>query len=132
MVLVDTSVWIDFFRETPSAQAKVFETLIDDRADICICGVVMTEILQGIRDNKQFEQTRDLLDAAVFLPMNRETFIQSAQLYRQLRKKGFTVRKPIDCMIAAVAIEHDVPLLHKDKDFHPLEKHCSLKAYKTK
>jgi predicted nucleic acid-binding protein len=132
MVLVDTSAWIDFFRGTPSAQAKALETLIVDRANICICGVVMAEILQGIRDNKQFEKTRDLLDTAVFLPMNRETFIRSAQLYRTLRKKGFTVRKPIDCMIAAVAIEHDVPLLHKDKDFQPLEKHCSLKGYTTK
>ena len=64
--------------------------------------------------------------------MTRETFIRSAQLYRTLRKKGFTVCKPIDCMIAAVAIEHDVPLLHKDKDFLPLEKHGALKGYKTK
>ncbi|MEN8254008.1 MAG: PIN domain nuclease [Verrucomicrobiota bacterium] len=132
MVLIDTSVWIDFLRGTSSAPAKAMESLIVDRADICICGVIMTEILQGIRDNKQFEQTKDLLEAAVFLPMNRETFIHSARLYRKLRKKGFTVRKPIDCMIAAVAIEHDVPLLHNDKDFQPLEKHCSLKTCKTK
>ena len=132
MVLVDTSVWIDFLRGTPSAPATALETLVVDRADICICGVIMTEILQGIRNDKQFTQTMDLLAAAVFLPMAHETFVNSAQLYRKLRKKGFTVRKPIDCMIAAVAIEHDLPLLHNDKDFQPLEKHCSLKVYKTK
>ena len=129
MVLIDTSAWIDFFRGTSSAQAMAVETLIVERADICVCGVIITEILQGIRDNRQFEKTRDLLETMVFLPMNRETFIRSAQLYRMLRKKGFTVRKPVDCMIAAVAIEHEIPLLHKDKDFLPLEKHGALKVY---
>ena len=132
MVLVDTSVWIDFLRGTPSASAQTLEALLIDRADVCICGVILTEILQGIRNDKHVAQTRDLLDAAVFLPMTHETFINSAQLYRKLRKKGFTIRKPIDCMIAAVALEHDVPLLHKDKDFLPLEKHGSLKICKTK
>ena len=132
MVLVDTSVWIDFLRGTSSAPAKAMESLLVDRADLCICGVIMTEILQGIRNDKQFSRTLDLLGTFVFLPMTHETFIRSAQLYRKLRKKGFTVRKPIDCMIAAVAIEHDVPLLHKDKDFLPLEKHGALKMYKKK
>jgi len=132
MVLVDTSVWIDFLRGTASVPANTMETLLMDRSDICICGVIMTEILQGIRNDKQFAKTLDLLEAAVFLPMIHETFIRSAQLYRKMRKKGFTIRKPIDCMIAAVAIEHDVPLLHKDKDFLPLEKHCALKTYKIK
>lgn len=132
MVLVDTSVWIDFLRGTPTATAGTLGTLVANHADICICGVILTEILQGIRSDKRFSQTRELLGTTVFLPMGRETFAHAAVLYRQLRKKGFTVRKPIDCMIAAVAIEHDVPLLHNDKDFQPLEKHGSLKVYKTK
>ena len=132
MVLVDTSVWIDFLRGTSSKQADALETLMLDRADICICGVITTEILQGIRKDRQFEQIQDLLAAAVFLPMTQETFVHAAQLYRKMRAKGFTIRKPIDCMIAAVAIEHDVPLLHKDKDFLPVEKHSALREYKTK
>ena len=132
MILVDTSVWIDFFRGTPSPSAESLKALIANHADICICGVILTEILQGIRSDKQFAQTRDLLDATVFLPMGRETFAHAAILYRKLRKKGYTVRKPIDCMIAAVAIEHEVPLLHNDKDFLPLEKHASLESYRTK
>jgi predicted nucleic acid-binding protein len=131
MVLVDTSVWIDFLRGSASEQADALERLMLDRADICICGVIVTEILQGIRVAAQFRKINELLDAAVFLPMTRDTYIDAAKLYRKLRKKGFTVRKPIDCMIAAVALEHDVPLLHKDKDFQPLEKHCALKGYKT-
>jgi predicted nucleic acid-binding protein len=132
MILVDTSVWIDFLRGTPSVSAKTLETLIASRADICICGVILTEILQGTRSDKQFAQIQDLLDATVFLPMGHETFTHAAILYRKLRKKGYTIRKPIDCMIAAVAIEHEVPLLHSDKDFLPLEKHTSLESYRTK
>jgi predicted nucleic acid-binding protein len=131
MVLVDTSVWVDFFRGASSKQADALKCLLIKNADICVCGVIVTEILQGIRVDSQFRKTNELLDATVFLPMTRETYIQAAKLYRKLRKKGFTIQKPIDCMIAAVAIEHDVPLLHKDKDFQPLEKHCALRGHKT-
>ena len=129
MVLIDTSVWIDFLRGTSSAPAQAMEALLIDRADICICGVISTEILQGIRNDHQFDQTRNLIETCIFLPITHDTFITAAQLYRKLRKKGFPVRKPIDCMIAAVAIEHDVPLLHKDKEFQPLEKYSPLKIY---
>ena len=130
MVLVDTSVWIDFFRGSASAQANALEHLLQEHADVCVCGVVVTEILQGIKEDSHFKKINDLLDATVFLPMTRDTYVHAAKLYRKLRKKGFTIRKPIDCMIAAVAIEHGVPLLHNDKDFQPLEKHCALKGYK--
>lgn len=130
MVLIDTSVWIDFFRGTASSEAKTLSNLLIEHSDICVCGVIITEILQGIKLDDQFKKTNDLLDATVFLPMTRDTYIDAAKLYRKLRKKGYTVRKPIDCMIAAVAIEHEVPLLHKDKDFQPLENHCALKGYK--
>lgn len=129
MVLVDTSVWIDFFRGHASAPAKKLTSLLTAHEDICVCGTIVTEILQGIKDDQQYRATKDLLDATIFLPMTRDTYIHAAELYRKLRKKGFTVRKPIDCMIAAVALEHDVPLLHKDRDFTPLEKHCGLKAH---
>jgi len=60
--------------------------------------------------------------------MNRSTFVKAAELYRTLRRKGITIRKPIDCMIAAVAIEHNVPLLHKDRDFDSIETNCGLKV----
>ena len=55
-------------------------------------------------------------------------FLRSAEIYRKLRKKGITIRKPLDCMIASTAIENDIPLLHNDKDFRPIEKHCGLKV----
>jgi len=106
---------------------KTLENLIVDREDICLCGIILSEILQGIREDSEFNRTRDLLANLVFLPMQYSVFLRSAEIYRNLRRKGITIRKPVDCMIAAVAIEHDIPLLHNDKDFIPIEKHFGLK-----
>jgi len=128
MVLVDTTVWIDFFSSNPAGQhVKALEKLIEGREDICLCGVILTELLQGIRNDFEFRQTRDLLANLIFLPMHYAEYVRSAEIYRDLRRRGITIRKSVDCMIAAVAIEHDVALLHNDKDFIPIEKYCGLK-----
>ena len=130
MVLVDTTVWIDFFLANPYPHVETLENLIAEREDICLCGIILTEVLQGIREDSEFKRTRDLLANLVFLPMQYSIFIRSAEIYRNLRQKGVTIRKPVDCMIAAVAIEHDIPLLHNDNDFLPIEKHFGLKRLK--
>lgn len=130
MVLVDTTVWIDFFSANSHPHVESLEKLIAEREDICLCGVILTEILQGIRDDAEFKKTRDLLTNLVFLPMSYSVYLSSAEIYRALRRKGITIRKSVDCMIAAVAIEHKIPLLHNDKDFIPIEKHFDLKRLK--
>lgn len=130
MVLVDTTVWIDFFSANHKPHVEALEKLIADREDICLCGVILTEILQGIRDDAEFKKTRDLLANLVFLPMPYFLYLRSAEIYRALRRKGITIRKSVDCMIAAVAIEHETPLLHNDNDFIPIEKHFGLKRLK--
>jgi predicted nucleic acid-binding protein len=130
MVLVDTTVWIDFFSASPSPHLKTLENLIVDREDICLCGIILTEVLQGIREDSEFNRTRDLLENLIFLPMQYSVFLRSAEIYRNLRRKGITIRKPVDCMIAAVAIEHDVFLLHNDSEFIPIEKHFGLRILK--
>jgi len=132
MILVDTTVWIDFFRGKTTSQVDILELLISEGQDICICGLVLTEVLQGIREEKQYKKIKTYFDDLVFLPMTQSMHLLSADIYRALRKKGITVRKSIDCMIASVAISHGVQLLHNDKDFIPIEKHCRLKAVKTK
>jgi predicted nucleic acid-binding protein len=96
--------------------------------DICVCGVVLTEVLQGIREDTDYRKTRTKFEHFLFLPMKPDTFVRAADLYRFLRRKGITIRKPIDCMIAAVAIEHAIPLLHNDRDFEPIAKYCGLKV----
>lgn len=128
MVIVDTTVWIDFFLAGSQPHVKTLENLISHREDICICGIILTEILQGIRENSEFKKTQDLLNNLVFLPMEYSVFLRSAEIYRNLRRKGITIRKTVDCMIAAVAIENDIPLLHNDKDFIPIEKYFGLKT----
>ncbi len=130
MVMVDTTVWVDFFSANSHPHVEALEKLIAEREDICLCGVILTEILQGIRDDAEFKKTRDLLTNLVFLPMSYSVYLSSAEIYRALRRKGITIRKSVDCMIAAVAIEHKIPLLHNDKDFIPIEKHFDLKCLK--
>lgn len=130
MVLVDTTVWIDFFSANLTPQVEALEKLIAEREDICLCGVILTEILQGIRDDAEFKKTKNLLANLVFLPMPYSAYLSSAEIYRGLRRKGITIRKSVDCMIAAVAIENDIPLLHNDKDFIPIEKQFGLKRLK--
>ena len=126
--MVDTSVWIDFFNGNITDQSVKLERLIQNRENICICGVILCEILQGIRADTQYEITNSYLKALVFLPMHYSTFVKSADIFRALRKEGITIRKPIDCMIAAVAVEQDVPLLHSDRDFDHIE---AFKGFKT-
>lgn len=117
MMLVDTSVWIDFFAARSTAQVAVLESSIDQKEDLCLCGVVLTEVLQGIRDDKQYKQTESVLSNLIYLPMDQSTFLLAANIYRTLRSRGITIRNSVDCMIAAVCIEHKADLLHNDRDF---------------
>ncbi len=128
MLLVDTTVWIDFFASRPRPHVKLLEDSLRRDEDICTCGVILTEVLQGIRNDREYGKTKNYFNSLLFLQMTLKTFIASADIYRRLRQKGITIRKPVDCMIAAVAIENEVPLLHSDKDFDPIEKHCGLKT----
>ncbi len=127
MVLVDTTVWIDFFSGQSQQHVKILERLITERDDVCICGIILTEILQGVREDAAYKKIKQLLENLIFLPLQYSSFLLAAEIYRKLRRKGITIRKTMDCMIAAAAIEHAIPLLHNDKDFIPIEKHFGLK-----
>lgn len=126
-VLVDTSVWIAFFRGVASAKVTRLEKAIHDRDDICTCGFVLTEVLQGIRADKEFVETKLLFADLIYLETERAAFEFAARIYRELRRKGITIRKPIDCMIVATALRHDVTLLDDDHDFAAIQKHYPLK-----
>jgi hypothetical protein len=127
MVLIDTTVWIDFFSGRSLPHVKALEDLLINREDLCICGIILTEVLQGIRKDSEFERTRDLFSNLIFLPMRYSTFLRSAEIYRFLRQKGITIRKSVDCMIASVALENEIALLDNDKDFDPIEKHFGMR-----
>ena len=95
-MLEDTSIWIDFFAARNTSQVAVLESLIDQKEDLCLCGVILTEVLQGIRDDKQHKQTESVLSSLIFLPMDKSTFLLAANIYRTLRSRGITMRNSVD------------------------------------
>ena len=116
-VLVDTSAWVDFFNGHPSAQAEALSWLIREEADVLTCGVVAAEVLQGIRRSKGLARIEQhFLDMEWLTPREPETYLEAADLYRQLRSQGLTIRSTVDCIIAKLAEENDVLLLSKDRD----------------
>jgi len=127
MVLVDTTVWIDFFADRNDPHVATLQDLIENEEDLSLCGVILAEVLQGIRSDADFVKTKRYLGDLIFLPMRQATFLRAAELYRSLRKKGITIRKPVDCMIASVAIEYDIQLLHNDRDFDHIAKRSKLR-----
>lgn len=125
-MLVDSSVWIAYLSGPPTLQSQILESALDHHDYIATCGIVLMEILQGIRKETEYKNTKYYLETFDCLPSQKSTFMLSADIYRSLCQKGCTPRKSIDCFIAAIAIENKLPLLHQDKDFLPIAKHCGL------
>ena len=127
MIVVDSSVWIDYFtgKNTPEAE-KLDSVLGED--PIAIGDLGLTEVLQGFRTDKDFRTAKELLMSLNAVKMLDTTIaLKSAVNFRTLRKKGVTVRKTIDTIIASYCIENKLPLLHSDKDFQPFYVHLKLK-----
>lgn len=132
MVLVDTSIWIDFFRGNDSPENEVLNQLIASGKDIAICGLIRQEVLQGIRDDVMMKRMQKLLDQLTYLKVREpQTFDHAAEIYRNLRRRGKTIRSPGDCLIAALAIEARVSLLHRDKDFLTIASSSALKLFEA-
>ncbi len=131
MVLVDTSVWIDFFNGKNNWQVEKLETLLGQ--DLILIGdLILTEILQGFRREKDFQTAENYLKIFKFVEIGGyKIALQSAKNYRILRQNGVTVRKTIDVMIGTFCIENEIQLLHNDKDFLPLEEHFHLLAFQN-
>jgi len=132
MILVDTSVWVDFFRGADSEERRILRRLIETEEDLALTEIIVTEILQGIRTDWDFYTIKNhLLEFPVYRPKGIETYLRAAQIYRLCRKKGKTVRKTIDCIIGAICLENDLILLHKDADFNRIAECTALKCYKV-
>lgn len=129
-ILVDTSVWIDFFNGIPSTPQTYLKKLLENEEDVCVSKYILTEILQGFKDDGEFEiAKKHLLEFPILVLTDLEQYISAAQLYRLCRKKGLTLRKTADCLIAQTAIEYDVHLLHNDKDFDRIASVSQLKIF---
>lgn len=130
MIMVDTSVWVDYFNGTQTPQTDILHAILGQQI-IVIGDLIYTEVLQGFNSDKDFNTARQLLDTLVFREMvGREIALKSAGNYRFLRRQGITVRKTIDVIIGTYCIESNMALLHADKDFDALETHLGLQIDK--
>ena len=127
MFLADTSVWIDYFRGVASSEARRLDEAIAAGEEICVCGVIVAEILQGIRGERHYRKVESLLDDLTCLAMSRRAYVRAAEIYRADRRKGKVIRNTVDCLIAACAIDHGLALLTKDKDFQTIARVSGLK-----
>lgn len=128
MWLIDSSVWVDYFNGVATPQCDLLDAALG-REELCLGDLILCEVLQGFRQQTDFEQAREaLLSFPVYSMGGVPLALQSAENYRNLRKRGITVRKTMDCLIATFAIMNDLWLLHKDRDFDPFEQHLGLKV----
>ena len=125
MILIDTSAWVEFLRDTGSAICNRVEELLE--SEIAICDAVRMEVLAGARDEQHLHNLRRLLARTSVFPTEPMHYDEAAALYRLCRLEGETVRKLVDCLIGAVAIRADTPVLHNDTDFDVLARHTNLK-----
>ena len=125
MILIDTSAWVEFLRDTGSPVCARVDALLD--ADIATCHPIRMELLAGARDEQHLNDLRRLLARATLIPTDPIDFETAAALYRTCRRGGETVRKLIDCLIAAHALSNEVTMLHDDHDFDVLARHTALR-----
>lgn len=118
MILVETSAWVEFLRDTGSAVCEEVDRLVESGA--AVTEPIVMEVLAGARDDRHLRALRGLLARAELLRCESVDFDAAAALYRTCRRSGTTVRRLMDCLIAAVAIRHGTPVLHADGDFDAL------------
>jgi predicted nucleic acid-binding protein len=126
LILVDTSAWVEFLRDTRTPACVRVDELLD--GDIATCDPIRMEVLAGARDEEHLNGLRRLLARASVVPAEPADYEEAAALYRTCRRRGETVRKLVDCLIAAMAIRAGVPVLHADTDFDVLARHTALRV----
>jgi predicted nucleic acid-binding protein len=116
-ILIDTSAWIEFLNGSPSATAEQVAGYLGGEADLCTCGLIATEVLQGLRRDAGLRKVIELFEELTFLePSGIGSYFRAAEVYRELRQRGTTVRSTIDCLIAVLAEEHGCAVLARDRD----------------
>lgn len=127
MILVDSSVWIDYFRAADTPQVALLDSLFG-RTRIAVGDLIAAEVLQGVRDHKQFKWVKTIFGSFTHLDLcGYDLALKASENYRALRGKGITVRKTIDTLIATRCIEDGLTLLHADRDFAPFALHLGLR-----
>jgi predicted nucleic acid-binding protein len=125
-LLLDSTVCIDFFAGRETIQTATLEQCFQNGDEMCYCGFVLAEVLQGIRDEKQLVIVKRQFENLIYLEDDRSTFELGATIYRELRRKGITIRNSVDCLISAVVIQHGVNFLENDRDYKFIDQHYPL------
>lgn len=129
-IIVDTSSWIELFRNENNNRTALINTYLQLGTKICVCPPILQEVLQGVRNEKEWKNTYEMFLFQEYLDLSiYKMSVNAAQMYFQLRKQGITIRKPNDCLIAAYALASDITLVHNDKDFEEIAKIYPLKFY---
>lgn len=129
MILVDTSVWIDYFNGVSSRQTEILDQMLSEQA-VLIGVIILTEILQGFDSYRDFRLARQALTPLDCVHLGGKSLaIKAASNVRFLRSKGVTIRETVNMLIGSWCIEHDVELLHSDKDFDQIATQLPLKVY---
>jgi len=126
MVLVDTSIIIDFINN--NRFKKEITTLLESK-EFSTTEMIIMEVLQGIKDDKTYDKIKTFLESLPLVEVKYEDFLEAANIYRTCRKRGITIRKSIDCIIAAIAINNNLELFSIDRDFDNIRKHFELLRY---
>ena len=128
MILVDSSVWIDYFRSADTPQVALLDSLLG-RTPLAIGDLIAAEVLQGVRDDREFKLVKQTLEAFDHIDLvGYDVAVKASLNYRTLRAMGITIRKTIDTLIATRCIEDGLTLLHADRDFEPFTQHLGLKV----
>ena len=127
MILIDTSAWVEFLRNTGTAVCQAVDDLLAE--EVVVCDAVRMEVLAGGRDESHLLSLRRLLARASVIPTLAADYEDAAALYRRCLRQGESVRKLIDCLIASVAIRVGASILHSDADFDVLARHTELQVY---
>jgi predicted nucleic acid-binding protein len=132
-LIFDTSVWVDFLRNKSNPPSDLLTSYIEKNDQVLLTPTILQEVLQGIRDDAQYQHIKEILSYFTTLqhpPV--QVAVGAAELYRSLRKKGLTIRKSNDCLIVFYAIEFSIPLVHSDNDFDLIGKNTKLRTWRQR
>lgn len=129
MIIVDSNTWADFFNGTSNPHVRRLDAALEEEEDLAVIPVIITEVLQGFRTDSGFRRAKRGLVALPVIQPDVDCHVRAAQLYRSLRKKGVTVRGPVDCIIAQSCIAIGAVLLSPDADFRRIARNSSLRLW---
>jgi predicted nucleic acid-binding protein len=129
MIVVDSSTWADFFNGALTPHVERLDAALHEEEDLAILPIIITEVLQGFRAERSFQQAQRVLSALPVIEPTVDCHVRAARLFRSLRKAGITVRGAIDCIIAQTCLDLNVELLSPDGDFEHIARHTSLRLW---